>query len=89
MKKNSIAKKIAACSLVAGTLFTLTCTALPEGQAAGLGLMSRAEAAESKSDDDGWYCGPHNGRGRRWRGGCCGRYNGQDRPCWDDGNNKE
>lgn len=87
MKMNSIWKKIITCGIVAGALFTLSTTALPENQAADLGLLPQVEAAEN-NNDDGYYCpGPRNGRGRHYRGGCRG-YNGQGNgPCWDDGKN--
>lgn len=90
MTKNSLVKKIMACGLVAGMVFALSSTVLPEKYAAGIGLVNQTEAAEAAKDDDGYYCpGPRNGRGRRWRGGCCGRYNGQDAPCWVEGDNKD
>ncbi len=91
MKNNSIWKKIVACGIVAGAVFALSTTVLPEKYAANIGLLSQVEASESNTNDDGYYCpGPRNGRGRHYRGGCrgCGGYNGQGNgPCWDDGKN--
>ena len=91
MKLFDTAKKILACGLVAGSLFTFGQALLPDN---GLtqGFLSRVEASEATKDDDGYYCpGPRHGRGRHYRGGCggCRGYNDQNRPCWNDGNSKE